>query len=67
MRVTSCYPQTVDLDENARLQIAIIYIISKICYMYNQFCVAAGANGYMVEIMWHRRETRLQVEKTNVN
>jgi hypothetical protein len=27
----------------------------------------AGANGYTVEIVWHRRETRRQTEKTNIN
>jgi hypothetical protein len=27
----------------------------------------AGANGYRVEIVWHRRETRRQTEKTNLN
>ena len=25
------------------------------------------ANGYKVEIVWHRRETRRQTEKTNLN
>jgi hypothetical protein len=27
----------------------------------------AGANGYRVEIVWHRRETRRLTEKTNLN
>jgi len=29
--------------------------------------VGAGANGYMVEILWHRRETRRLMEKTNLD
>ena len=26
-----------------------------------------GANGYKVEIVWHRREIRRQTEKTDIN
>lgn len=28
--------------------------------------LGSGANGYMVEILWHRREIRRQTEKTNI-
>jgi hypothetical protein len=28
---------------------------------------SSGANGYMVKILWHRRETKRQMEKTNIN
>lgn len=27
----------------------------------------AGGDRYIVEILWHRRETRRQIEKTNIN
>ena len=43
--------------------------IMKTASAHNVFVTprGAGANGYIVEILWHRRETRRQTEKTNLN
>jgi hypothetical protein len=32
-----------------------------------RFCEGPGCNRGMAEILWHRRETRRQTEKTNVS
>ncbi len=56
----SFYPQIINLAEDKTLQTVII-MIRMTCFS------GANANGYMVEILWHRRETRRQTEKTNIN
>jgi hypothetical protein len=59
----SCTPQIVILNENAVFQSVINEVISAIIMIWMTCFRGAGSNGYMVEILWHHRETRWQTEK----
>ena len=68
---TSCTPQPDILAKHACFQSVLIHLIhpqgSSCCGRVWRIQLVEKRDGYTVEIVWHRRETRRLTEETNVN